>query len=207
MSMVSMIDRLDQPMVFMLKDGGLFKVNSFKSHFTTEFFLITQVNDSENCVTLMLLRPCNLCCDQTVLMPMDECITIDMSCFCGYQPISNVCIRACNHPPIRLKDCICGRFTMLPENDGVVLWQSNLVAEQSGSINLYIEKGKEEPLTLRLYFNDSNEYKVYQLMGKASYKFSLTNCSFIKIVKADKMAKVQGSFEIELEHVIESLDI
>lgn len=89
----------------------------------------------------MHLRPCSLCCDKTVLIPMDKYITIDMSCLCGYQSIPNICIRECNHPRIEIKDCICGPFTILPGNDETVLWQSNLAAEQYGSINLFIKKG------------------------------------------------------------------
>lgn len=209
MSVMPTINCLGQPMVFVQKGGGLFKARSFKSksYFTTEFFLITQINEAKGCLTLMLLRPCYVCCDEAIFIPMDECITMDMSCFCGYQPIAHACIRACDHPPIRMKDCICGRFTILPGNDETVLWQSNITAEQYGTISLSIKSGQEEPLTLILYFNDSMEYKTYQLRGQKSYEFSMANCSFIKILSPHVTARVQGTFEINVEHVIEHWDI
>lgn len=208
MSMFSTIDCLDNPMMFFLKDGSLFKAISFKSkrHFTTEFFLITKINTTKNCLTLMLLRPCTLCCDKMVLMPMDEFITIDMSCFCGYQSIPNVCVRECHHPPIQITDCVCGPFTMMFGVDETVLWQSNLLAEQCGTINLYIRKGEKVPLKIRIYFNDQRNYETYQLIDEKSYKFSVTDCSRIIILRSntDTQAKVQGIFEIKWQSVIEN---
>src|SRR5699024_5954799 len=110
------IECLDRPVMLFLKDGSSFKASSFKGeqHFTTEFFLVTQKSTIKNCLTLMLLKPCSLCCDATVLMPVDEFITIDISCFCGYQSIPDICIKECHHPSIRIKDSICGPFTILP---------------------------------------------------------------------------------------------
>lgn len=206
--MLSTIDCLDNPMMLYLKDGSLLKASSFKSkrHFTTEFFLVTQINDTKNCLTLMLLKPCSLCSDASVLMPSDEFITIDMSCLCGYQSIPNICIRKCNHPPIRIKDCICGPFAILPGNDESTIWQSNLPAEQYGTINLHIGKGEKVPLKLKIYFNNQMDYEIYQLTDKKSYKFSVTDCSRIKILRSNPniKAKVQGIFEIELQSVIEN---
>lgn len=206
MSMFPTIDCLDHPMMLFLKDGSLFKANSFKSkrHFTTEFFLITKINTTKNCLTLMLLRPCTLCCDKMVLMPMDEFITIDMSCFCGYQSILNACVRACNHPPIQITDCVCGSFTMLPGVGETVLWQSNLLAEQYGSVNLCIKEGKETPLKLKIYFNNEREYKTVQLIDQKPYNFSIADCSLIKVLRSNIETKVQGLFEIKLQSVIES---
>lgn len=206
MSILSTIDCLDHPGIFYLKDGSLFKANSFKSkrHFTTEFFLITKINATKNCLTLMLLRPCTLCCDKMVLVPMNEFITIDMSCLCGYQSIPNMCIRECNHLPIQITDCVCGPFTMLPGVDETVLWQSNLLAEQYGSINLCIKKGRETSLKLRIYFNNQRDYKTFQLIDQKLYNFSVTDCSLIKVLRSDIETKVQGIFEIKLQSVIEN---
>lgn len=206
MSILSTIDCLDHPGIFYLKDGSLFKANSFKSkrHFTTEFFLITKINATKNCLTLMLLRPCTLCCDKMVLVPMNEFITIDTSCLCGYQSIPNMCIRECNHPPIQITDCVCGPFTMLPGVDETVLWQSNLLAEQYGSVNLCIKKGKETSLKLRIYFNNQRDYKTFQLIDQKLYNFSVTDCSLIKVLRSDIETKVQGIFEIKLQSVIEN---
>lgn len=205
MSMISTIDCLDHPVMLFLKGGSLFKASSFKSkyHFTTQFFLITQINNTKNCLTLILLRPCNVCCDQTVFIPGDEFITIDMSCFCGYQSIPDTCVRECNHPPIRIEDCICGPFTIFPGNDETILWQSNLMAEQYGSINLCIKKGREDNLKLRIYFNDPEEYETYQLINRKSYNFFVTGCSVIKIVRSNIETKVQGVFKIEWQSMIE----
>lgn len=206
MSIFSTIDCLGNPIMLSLNDGSLFKANSFKSkrHFTTEFFLITKINTTKNCLTLMLLRPCTLCCDKMVLVPMDEFITIDMSCFCGYQFIPNVCIRECNHPPIQITDCVCGPFTMLPGVDETVLWQSNLLAEQYGSVNLCIKQGKGTPLKLRIYFNNQRDYKTFQIIDEKSYKFSVTDCSRIEVFRSNIETKVQGVFEIKLQSVIEN---
>lgn len=195
-------------MMLFLKNGSLLKANSSKSkyHFTTEFFLITQINVTKNCLTLMLLKPCSLCRDANIMMPVDEFITIDLSCICGYQSIPNICIMKCNHQPIHIKDCICGPFAILPDNDESILWQSNLSAEQYTTINLYIGKGVEVPLKLRIYFNGQSDYETYQLVGEKSYKFSVIDCSQIKILRSttNTKAKVQGMFEIELQSMIEN---
>jgi hypothetical protein len=197
---------MNSPVVLYLDDGSIFKANSFKSkrHFSTQFFLITKVNKTKNCITLMLLRPCSVCDEETVFRPIDEFITIDLSYFCGYQSIPNVCIRECNHPPIQIKDCICGLFTIFPQNNETVLWQSNVEAEQYFTIHLWIKEGEKENLKLRVYYNNSKEYKTYQLIDQKSYYFSVTDCSLIKVLRAPTTTKVKGLFIIEWKSMIDN---
>lgn len=203
MSTVPMLDYTDQPMIFYLKNGDLFQANSFKSghHEFTHFFLIKKINKIKNCITLMLLRSCSLCCDQDVLVPLNECITIDMSCFCGFQPISNVCIRECSHPPICMDDCVCGSFTIPSGEREVTIWRSNLPLTQFGFINIGLKKELEAPLKLRIYSNPL-EYKTYQLADQKSYEFFVTDYSVIKIIKSSIEANLQGTFDIKWRSVI-----
>lgn len=203
MSVISTIECLDQPVILYLKDGSLLQANSFKSkrHVKTEFFLIKQLN--KNCLTLVLLRPCSVCCEKNVLIPMDEYITIDISCLCGYQSIPNVCIRECTHPPIHTKDCVCGPFTIPSGEEEVIIWQSNLLAEQCGFISLCIDKGIEDSLKLRIYSNHQMENKTYHLMGRKSSEFFVTDCSMIKILRSNNETKLQGTFDMKWQSVIE----
>lgn len=199
------IDCLDQPKIFILSDGSIFKATSFKSkrHFMTEFFLITKIDKAKNCLTLMLLRPCSVCCDENVFIPMDEFITIDMSCLCGYQSIPNTCMRRCDHPPSVINDCICGPFTLLPENDEMVLWQSNVKGDQCGSIKLSIHKGENIPLILKIYFSNQKDYKTYPLIDEESCVFTISDCSKIKLLRPETDTKVQGIYEIRMKSLIE----
>lgn len=202
MALISMIEGLDQSVILYLKDGSLLQANSFKSkhHYKTQFFLIKQIN--KNCLTLELLRPCSLCCDKNVLLPMNEYITIDISCLCGYQLIPNVLIRECSHPPICISDCVCGTFTIPTGEDETVIWQSNLPAEQYGFINLRINRGIEDSIKLRIYTNNFMEYKTYHVTEQKSYEFFVTDCSSIKILRLNMEAKLQGTFEVKWKSVI-----
>lgn len=180
-------------------------VNSCKNkrHVMTKFFVITQINQTTNCLTLKLLLPCSLCCDKDVLIPVDKFITIDMNCLCGYQFIPNICIRECSHPLIHIKDCICGPFTIPTGKDGMILWQSNLPIIQYGFINLHIEKGIEDSLKLRIYSNNLTEDKIYQLTGQKSYEFFVTGYSVIKILRSNIETELQGTFDIKWQSVME----
>lgn len=198
------IDQTENPMILFLKDGSVLEAHSMKHKrfITTEFFFITHIDPTLNCLTLMLLQPCSLCDDGLVLEPMDAFITMDMGCFCGYQAIPNTCIKRCNHPKIQFNDCICMPFTLLPGVDEIVLWQSNITSGQYGTIKLCIEKGIEHPLQLRLYNDNAMEYKNHLLMDHKLYSFPIKKCSRITMMKSNKAAKVKGVVEIEVHNVM-----
>ncbi len=198
------IDNLDNPVSLFLENGSVFKVNSFKSknRFTTNLFLVKHIDDNKNSLTLMLLKPCSLCTDEIVFKPVDEFITIDMSCLCGYQSIPNTCVRKCNHPPIQIKDCISGPFTILPGKVETVLWQSNVKANHYGSIKVCFEREKVDFLDLRIYFNNSTEHKTVQLIDQKPYNFSVADCSLMKIVSPNTKSKMKGTFEIKMNSEI-----
>lgn len=194
---MSMLSSMDKPMMLFLKDGSIFKAKG-KGYFTTKFFLVSKIDNTKKCITLMLLKPCSSCTDITVLMPTNQYITITIECFCGYQSISNICVRKCNHLPIKIKDCICGPFSILPKNDESIIWQSNLHAEQYGTLNLYIGKGGYVPLSLRFYFNDQRECETHQLFGKKIYNFSIIDCSRIKLFKSSIYSKLKFRVSLKL---------
>lgn len=204
MFITQLVNCLEQPMIFYLKDGGLLQANSFKHipHRSTHFFQVKQMNKAKNCMTLMLLRPCTLCCGQDVLVPMDECITIDVSCLCGYQTISNICIRACHHVPICTRDCVCGLFSIPVGVNEITIWQSNVSFPQYGCLNITFESEHKPPVKLSICTNGSTGNKIYQLTNQTSYHFHVTNDSIIKIITPTLDAKVKGAFDIQWKSVI-----
>lgn len=197
-------DYINQPVTLFLKKGNMFQAKSSNSkhQYVTEYFLITHINDTNSCLTLMLLRPCSVCSDQFVLIPTDEFIIIDKRVFCGYQSLKDTCIRKCNHPSVIMKDCICVSFTLLSEHNESVLWQSNMDAHQLAFIDLNIDKDHEGHSELRIYGNDTS-YESYQLIGCKSYNFWITDCSQITILKKH-METVKGVFKIKLYSEIET---
>jgi hypothetical protein len=193
------------PVILFLKGGKVLSTSDiqFKKTFSTKYFIIMKSDTDSNCVTLMLLKKCKVCCDKFVLVPTYRYIMLDISCICGYQFLRDVCIRKCNHQPIQFDDCFCGSFSMISGYDEIVLWKSNTMDDQYGRILFEIENGDEGSLEVRKYYKYTNSYKSYPFFDRQVYDLELTNCSAITIFKSDKDMKVNGQYEIQLTSEID----
>ncbi|WP_052352796.1 CotY/CotZ family spore coat protein [Neobacillus dielmonensis] len=91
---------IDTIPILLFTKNGLFELSGFyfdkkgqrRECFMTSFFSIDSVNEENNCVTLLLLRPINVynqpadsVYDVFRLVKTPVCVEVDLDCFCGIQ--------------------------------------------------------------------------------------------------------------------------
>lgn len=188
---MNFMECLYKPVILFKNNGEIFKMKGIKGGLQTKYFFIKEVTNS--CITVLHLRTCNLCNNDLSLSFTCDYITLNKESFCGYHVLDNVCVQKCSHKLSCMKDCISGKFTILPKKE-VIIWKSNMEERQLGTLKLIF---KDEVASVKV-----NVYKGNRVTQYFSNYIQLDYCNKISL-ETDGKSKVTGEYMIKMISMIE----
>lgn len=181
------------PIMLFTRCGDTMKSICHETLRETSFFLVENINNNQQSITLRLLKKCNTC-RMLTLNPTNSLITMDSHSICGVHELPKGCLKHCNHKQEVFNICISRSF-VIGQQQKTVLWKSNN-AGNSGCLSMDITAGQHIPFHLRV-FDCRGNFRVYHCLGKQQYHIPFNDSPLIQFIRSDSNEPIHGTFEIK----------